>query len=149
MSKETFCEAEERRMNKILNFGLPNSYKKLGIILVALSILFLITRKIFDIEISETIRFILKRVVLVGLLIIAISKEKVEDEMIQSMRGRAFTMAFIFGVIFSLAQPLFNYIASFIVEKEDDGLTDVGDFQVLWLLLTIYLLFFYMLKRRL
>ena len=148
MSKETFCEAEERRMNKILNFGLPNSYKKIGISLVAVCILFLISRKLFDLEISETIRFISKRVVLVGLLIVVISKEKVEDEMIQSLRGRAFTMAFIFGVIFTLIQPLFNYIASFIVEKDKEGLTDVGDFQILWLLLTIYLLFFYMLKRR-
>ncbi len=148
MAKETFCEAEDRRLRKIMNFGLPNSYKKIGIALVAVCLLFLIARKLFSMEISETIRFISKRVVLVGLLIIVISKEKIEDEMIQNIRGRAFTMAFIVGVIYTLLQPLINYIASFIIEKDKEPLSDVGDFQVLWFLLTMYLLFFYMIKRR-
>jgi hypothetical protein len=88
-------------------------------------------------------------VVLVGLLMIAISKEKVEDEMIRTIRGQAFSMAFIAGVIYTLVQPLINYIVAFFVEKDKEPLTDIGDFQVLWFLLTMYLLFFYMIKKRL
>lgn len=149
MAKETFCEAEERRFEKLKRAGLPHSFKKIGIILVVVSILFLFARKLFDIEISETIKFISKRVVLVGLLIIAISKEKIEDEMIRTLRAQAFTFAFIFGVVYALVQPLINYIASFIIEKDKEPFSDVGDFQILWLLLTMYLLFFHMQKRRL
>ncbi|WP_420573424.1 hypothetical protein [Kordia sp.] len=148
MSKETFCEAEERRFEKFKNFGLPHSFKKIGIALVVLSIVFLLARKLFSIEISETIRFISKRVVLIGLLVIAISKEKIEDEMIKTIRGQAFSMAFIAGVVYTLIQPAINYIASLIVEDNNDPLTDLGDFQVLWFLLTMYLLFFYMIKRK-
>lgn len=147
MRRETFCEAEERRFEKLKKFGLPPSYKKVGIAIVALGILFLFTRKFFDIEVSETAKFIIKRAVLVGLLIIAISKEKIEDEMIQTLRGQAFTLAFVIGVIYTLIQPLINYVA-FIIFKDKYELEDLGDFQVLWFLLTIYLLFFHMLKKR-
>ncbi|WP_046759190.1 hypothetical protein [Kordia jejudonensis] len=149
MAKETFCEAENRRFEKFKNFGLPHTFKKIGVILVVVSILFLFARKLFDIEIAETLKFILKRVVLVGLLMIAIAKEKVEDEMIKTIRGQAFSMAFVAGVVYTLVQPLINYIVAIFVEKDKDPLTDVGDFQVLWFLLTMYLLFFYMIKRRL
>ena len=68
--------------------------------------------------------------------------------MIKTIRGQAFSMAFIAGVVYTLIQPLFNYIASYIVEKDNEPLGDLGDFQVLWFLLTMYLLFFYMIKRR-
>ncbi|MBC8754973.1 hypothetical protein H2O64_09845 [Kordia sp. YSTF-M3] len=149
MAKETFCEADKRRFEKFKNFGLPHTFKKFGVALVALSILFLFARKLFDIDVAITLKFILKRVVLVGLLIIAISKEKVEDEMIRTIRGQAFSMAFIAGVVYTLIQPLINYIVALFVEKDKEPLTDVGDFQVLWFLLTMYLLFFYMIKKRL
>lgn len=148
MAKETFCEAENRRFNKLKNVGLPHSFKKIGIALVVISILFLFARKLFSLEITETIKFISKRVVLVGLLIIAISREKVEDEMIKTMRAQAFSMAFIAGVVYTLVQPLINYVASYLIEKDNEPLGDLGDFQVLWFLLTMYLLFFYMIKKR-
>ncbi len=149
MAKETFCEVEDRRFEKFKNFGLPNRFKRVGIILVVISILFMITRKVFDIEIAVSIKFILKRVVLIGLLMIAISKEKVEDEMIRTIRGQAFSMSFVAGVVYTLIQPLINYVVALFVEKDKEPLTDVGDFQVLWFLLTMYLLFFYMIKKRL
>ncbi|MGH1386339.1 hypothetical protein [Kordia sp.] len=149
MAKETFCKSEESKLEKFKNFGLPHSFKRIGIILVVGSFVFLFAQKLFDLEIHETIKFILKRVILVGLLIIAISKEKVEDEMIRIIRGQAFSMAFIAGVVYTLLQPAINYIVSLIVEKDNEPLSDLGDFQVLWFLLTMYLLFFYMIKKRL
>ncbi|WP_298420926.1 hypothetical protein [uncultured Kordia sp.] len=149
MEKETFCETEQRRFNKFKNFGLPHTFKKIGIVLVVVSILFMFARKLLDIEVATTLKFILKRVVLIGLLMVAISKEKIEDEMIRTIRGQAFKMAFIAGVVYTLIQPLINYIVAFFVEKDKEPLSDVGDFQVLWFLLTMYLLFFYMIKKRL
>jgi len=149
MVKETFCEAEERRFEKLKNIGLPHSFKKVGILLVVLSILFMFGRKLFDIEVATTLKFVLKRLLLVGLLLIAISKEKIEDEMIRTIRGQAFTIAFIAGVVYTLIQPLINYVVAFFIEKDKEPLADLGDFQVLWFLLTMYLLFFYMIKRRL
>ncbi|WP_430408380.1 hypothetical protein [Kordia sp.] len=148
MEKETFCESENRRFEKFKKFGLPNSFKKIGIALIVFAFLFLIIRKILDIDIALGFKFIFKRATLVGLLMIAISKEKVEDEMIRTIRGQAFSMAFIAGVVYTLIQPLINYIVSFFIEKDKDPLTDVGDFQILWFMLTMYLVFFYMIKKR-
>jgi hypothetical protein len=148
MAKETFCEAENRRFEKFKNFGLPHSFKKIGIALIVLSIIFMITRKLFDIDVALSFKFIFKRATLVGLLMIAIAKEKVEDEMIRTIRGQAFSMAFIAGVVYTLVQPLINYIVAFFIEKDKEPLTDLGDFQILWFMLTMYLLFFYMIKKR-
>lgn len=148
MSKETFCEAEERRFEKIVNFGLPNRYKKIGIVIVIVSFLSIIMLKISGVEFSETLKFISKRVLLVGLLITAISKEKVEDEMIHSLRVKAFTGAFISGVIYTLIFPAIVYAAKLVFNKEENLLTDVGDFQILWFMLFMYLVFFYLMKRK-
>jgi hypothetical protein len=147
MAKETFCEGEERRFEKFKNFGLSNSFKKIGIAIIVVSLLTIIVAKMADFG-NPTIKFAIKRILLVGLLVIVLAKEKIEDERILIMRGQAFSMAFIAGVVFTLIQPLINYVASLIVEKDQDPLSDLGDFQVLWFLLTIYLLFFYMLKRK-
>lgn len=148
MAKETFCETENRRFEKFKNFGLPHSFKKIGIAIIILAFLIIIVGKIADFN-TPTLKFILKRIILVGLLVVALAREKVEDEMIRTIRGQAFSMAFVAGVVYTLIQPLINYIASLIVEKDKSPLSDLGDFQVLWFLLTMHLLFFYMIKRKL
>ncbi len=148
MAKETFCEAEHRRFEKFKNFGLSHSFKKIGIAIIIIAFLIIIIGKIADLN-NPTLKFIMKRIILVGLLVVALAREKVEDEMIRTIRGQAFSMAFVAGVVYTLIQPLINYIASLIVEKDKSPLSDLGDFQVLWFLLTMYLLFFYMIKRKL
>lgn len=147
MAKETFCEAEERRFERFKNFGLPHSFKKIGIAIIVLSLLTIIIGKMADFN-NPTLKFAMKRIILVGLLVIALAKEKIEDERILTMRGQAFSMAFVAGVVYTLVQPLVNLIADLIVEDDKGPLTDIGDFQILWFLLTMYLLFFYMIKRK-
>lgn len=148
MAKETFCEAENSRLEKFKNFGLSHSFKKIGIAIVIILMLFIIFSKLIDLEINTTIKFIVKRLILIGLLVAALAREAIEDERIRTMRGQAFSMAFIAGVVYTLIQPLINYIVALFVEKDKEPLTDIGDFQVLWFLLTMYLLFFYLLKRK-
>ncbi|MEM6721012.1 MAG: hypothetical protein AAF611_16900 [Bacteroidota bacterium] len=149
MSKETFCESEERQLRKIVNFGLPNHFKKIGIAIASVSFLSIIILKITGVELSETIKFISKRLLLVGLLVIALSREKVEDEMILSLRTKAFTGAFIGGVVYTLIFPAITYTVRVLFDKKDNLLTDVGDFQILWFMLFMYLVFFHLIKRKL
>ncbi len=85
---------------------------------------------------------------LIGLLIVTISREKIEDEFIENLRSKSFSLAFIIGVIYVLAQPLVNYIVSLILQSEKASFEDLGDFQILWFLLVIYLTAFWSLKRR-
>ena len=108
----------------------------------------IISIKIFDIEASDTVKYIPKRGLLITLLIIALSREKVENKMIQSLRTKAFTMAFVVGVIYTLIQPLINYIANILTNKDQYILEDFGDFQILLFMLFMYIVLFHMLKRK-
>ena len=147
MAKETFCDKDERLFQKFQKFGLPHSFKKIGIAIIVLSLLTIIVLKVADFS-NPVLKFTMKRIILVGLLIIVLAREKIEDERILTMRGQAFSMAFIAGVVYTLIQPLVNIVAD-LISKDDDGpMTDLGDFQILWFLLTMYLLFFYMIKKK-
>ncbi|WP_160127944.1 hypothetical protein [Kordia antarctica] len=147
MTKEKSCDRDKKLFEKFKNFGLPYSFKKIGIAIILLSILTIIIAKTADFT-NPTLKFAMKRIMLIGLLVIALAREKIEDERILTMRGQAFSMAFIAGVVYTLIQPLVNYIADLFVKDDKGPLTDLGDFQILWFLLTMYLLFFYMLKRK-
>ena len=135
-------------LKKIQNYQylLPNSYKKIGLVILLLSIIALITRK-YLFENVELIREIGRKGMLVGLLIITLSREKIEDELITKLRGQAFAVAFIAGVIYALIQPLVNYLVAMIIRPEKAIYTDLGDFIVLWFMMVMYLAFFYMFKR--
>lgn len=147
MPKETSCNRDEKLFEKFKKFGLPYSFKKIGIAIIILSLLIIIIGKMADFY-TPTLKFTMKRIILVGLLVIVLAREKIEDERMLIMRGQAFSMAFIAGVVYTLIQPIMNFIADLFFKDDDGPLTDIGDFQILWFLLTMYLLFFYMLKRK-
>ena len=48
-------------------------------------------------------------VLLIGLLIISVSKEKIENEFIVSLRSQSYRLAFILAIVYSLVQPLANF----------------------------------------
>jgi len=142
------CKAEYRRLKKIQNYQylLPNHYKKVGIALLFASLTALIARKYLfeDVDIVQEIG---RKGMLLALLLITLSKEKIEDELIIKLRGQAFAAAFIAGVIYTLVQPLINYMVAFLIKPEKAIYSDLGDFIVMWFMLVIYLTFFYMFKR--
>lgn len=147
MNKQKICTAEERRLNWLINFKLPNYWKKIGWSILFISFGFLIVSKFLDGDFS-IIKSILKKTALLGLLIVTISKEKIEDELIENLRAKAFSFAFIIGVVYVLVQPLINYLAFVILKPQSANYEDLGDFQILWFLLVVYLTAFWYLKRR-
>jgi hypothetical protein len=94
------------------------------------------------------IKSILKKTALFGLLIVIISKEKIEDELVENLRAKAFSFSFIIGVVYVLVQPLINYLFFIILKPQKANYEDLGDFQILWFLLIVYLTAFWFLKRR-
>lgn len=142
------CKAEYRRLKKIQNYQylLPNHYKKVGIALLIASLTALIARK-YLFEDLDIVQEIGRKGMLLALLLITLSKEKIEDELITKLRGQAFAAAFIAGVIYTLVQPLINYMVAYLIKPEKAIYSDLGDFIVMWFMLVIYLTFFYMFKR--
>ena len=61
---------------------------------------------------------------------------------------QSYTFAFIAGVIITLlTNPLFNYIANIISQKQQENFQEVGDWEILWILLSVQVFYFEFLKR--
>jgi hypothetical protein len=144
IKKVEACELTklERFLNKV---QLPSFYKNIGLGLLVISFIVLTILKFIDEE-DLWVRPALKQAMLIGLLIISLSKEKIEDELIESLRSKSYALAFIIGVLYTLFQPLANYIVDLFLGKQD-GPTEIGYVQVLLFMLLIQVGFFELLKR--
>jgi len=145
-----FCEAEKKRWGELNQFQLSNQWKKIGWTITGIAIIFLMTRKL--ITDALWLRFVLLNAIIIGLLIVSLSKEKIEDELIIKLRAQSYRMAFIFGVIYSLVQPYVEAGVRIIKLKLlDQSIQDVTStfsyFQVLIFMLLVQVLFFYQLNR--
>ncbi|MGJ8745725.1 hypothetical protein [Polaribacter sp.] len=144
MSKSTICERERNQLAKLNKFQLKNQFKRIGFIIAIGTFILMIGRKY--IEDSEWIKPILHGILLIGLLLISVSKEKVEDEYIDSLRSQSYRLAFIMAIIYSLVQPVVNYGVALLFHQ-DDKLQGFNYFQVLFFMLIVQLMFFWKLKR--
>lgn len=132
----------ERFLTKV---QLTHGYKKIGVVIVVLSFVVMTILKFVDGE-ALWIEPFLKHAMLIGLLIISLSKEKIEDELIEVLRSKSYALAFIIGVLYTILQPAANFIVDFILGKQDAP-TEIGYLQVLLFMLLIQVGFFEVLKR--
>lgn len=145
MTIKNLLECERRNLDKLKNYQLSNIFKKIGFILFVISFITLFVNA-FTIN-NLVFREITKYSMLIGLLLISISKDKIEDEYIKSLRMQSYAYAFIFGVIFILIQPLFRFIFDMIYNTESTIVKDTGDFDILFILLFIQVFYYELLKR--
>ena len=96
---------------------------------------------------TEWLKLLLQKTLLVGMLIMSVSKDKVEDEMTMSLRAQSYATAFIVGVIYALVMPYLEYGVSNLVHSGGEAFKSLGDFQVLLFMLMIQLMFYHFLKR--
>ena len=143
MSKQSLCERERGHLEKMNKFQLGNQYKKIGYAIAIFSFALMIGRKY--IEDSDWIKPILHGVLLVGLLIVSLSKEKVEDEFIDSLRSQSYRLAFLMAIVYSLIQPIVNFGVSYLFNQNNE-IEGFDYFQVLFFMLIVQLMFFWKLK---
>lgn len=143
MNKETFCEAERRRLDKLNKFQLSHKFKKVGWFIVLMSFSLMIVKTFFDEP--AWVKTILNNIFLLGLLIVSVSKEKVEDELIVSLRTQSYRLAFTIGVLYAVIQPAIEYLVDSLLQKEPS--LGFSYFQVLIFMLFIQLAFFESLKK--
>ena len=125
------------------NLQIPNHFKKVGVAIAIISfVTFFFTAKGGD------FRMVGKYGLLVGMLLISISKEKIEDELIVKLRMQSYTFAFIVGVIYALLLPFVDYLVDAMVEPKIAEVKNMGDFMILWMLLSVQIFSFKLLKRR-
>ncbi len=114
---------------------LPRRFKKLAYSLLALSILFItlsVTKVIaIDDEIAKTI---FSSGVLLSFLLLALTRDKIEDELTLVIRLKALASSFIFGVGYVVVSPFVSWLF--------DGEFIVEDWGIEGLLLTMFLFYF-------
>lgn len=146
MNTKEFQNCERTRLELFLNkVQLPQRYKSIGLIMAILSFMAISIFKFINDE-PLWIGPGLKHAMLLGLLIISLSREKIEDELIETLRSKSYALAFIIGVGYTMLQPLANYIIDLILGK-DDFSSNIGYVQVLLFMLLIQVGFFELLKR--
>lgn len=145
MSKNSLMQCERSKIEKWSQFQLDNHWKIKGILFCIVIFIAMITLKFGDVN-NEWVKFGLRKGLLVGLLVIALSKEKTEDEMIVSLRAKSFRLAFVLAVLYALIQPIVDVLVFNLLGKP----TSFGSFsyfQVLSFMLIIQIMFFEVLKR--
>jgi hypothetical protein len=130
----------ESKTNKNKGAGIHKHFKKMGIGIIVLALLTGLTIKVWHIELMPTQKAFFKVFVMngfiLGLLFVALAKEKIEDEMIAQMRLKAMAQTFITAVFYVIVKPFIDLVFR-------DPIEDVtGQFVVIFMLLG-YLLNFH------
>jgi len=144
MNKKSLCERERSKLERMNKFQLSNKYKKIGYYIAFGAFGLMIAKKFF--EEPEWVKSVLKWLLLIGMLVISLAKEKIEDEYIDSLRSQSYRLAFILAIVYSLVQPLINYGVGVLFDA-NEKLEGFNYFQVLFFMLLVQLFFFFQLKR--
>ena len=147
METDKIMECERKRLNKIASFRLPNQFMTIGLVVVLATIVMMFFRAFAMDGETEWLKLLLQKSLLVGMLIMSLSKDKIEDEMTISLRAQSYAIAFVVGVIYALVMPYVEYGVSNVVHSGGEPFKDLGDFQVLLFMLMIQLMFYHTLKR--
>lgn len=141
-------EGDIEKINKITGFQLPNKFKIIGLVVFIVSLILSILLEIYfeNNKYQDLFVRIAKTGVVLGLLMISISKEKIEDELIAKIRMQSFNYAVIAAVIVYLMMPFLNLaiVASFSSIPKMEGSEDVI---ILEFLITMQIFAFWKLKK--
>jgi len=147
MSLKHILNWEANNLKKLQNLKLlPYRVKGIGTSMVFLTIIALIVGKVFFAD-YHTLRLIIKNLLLVSLLLVSISRDKVEDELTLVLRLQSYAFAFIAGVVYAMVQPFANLLVESVISSEMASLAELDVKQVLFFMLLVQLFYFNFTKR--
>ncbi|MFE3869667.1 hypothetical protein ACFX5F_00340 [Flavobacterium sp. ZS1P70] len=140
---------EIEKIEKITGYQLPNKFKIVGLVLFIVSVLSIITSlKLYLVGVKyyDLFERIALTTMVLGLLVISVSREKMEDELIAKIRLQSYNYAVIGTVLLYLMLPFIHYaiIFSFSSMPKMEGSKDIS---ILGLLLSVQIITFRKLKR--
>ena len=147
MNIKKIMECERGRFDRLINFRLSHKFMSIGIAVAAISIIVMFVRAFALDGDTEWLKILLQKTLLIGMLLMSISKDKVEDEMTITLRSQSYAIAFVIGVVYALVMPYVELGVSNVVHSGGEAYKDLGDFQVLIFMLMIQLMFYHNLKR--
>lgn len=147
MNTEKIIDCERNGLEKLTSFRLPQYFYKLGMAVVALSIIMMFVRAFAMEGDTEWLKLILQKMFLVGMLLMSVARDKEEDELTIKLRMQSYAWAFITGVVYALVMPYVEFGVSNVVHSGGEAYKDLGDFQILIFMLMIQLMSYHTLKR--
>ena len=138
MNTEKIKNCEINRLPKFINFRLSHRFMTIGIAIALLSIVMMFVRAFAMGGDTQWLKLLLQKTLLVGMLIMSLSKDKIEDEMTISLRAQSYAIAFLIGVIYALVMPYVEFGVSNAVHSGGETFKNLGDFQVLLFMLMIH-----------
>lgn len=144
MVKQSICEKEKSYVEKMNKFQLHHKYKKIGYIISFSAFALMIVKKFVDEP--SWVKPVLSGLLLVGMLLISLAKEKLEDEYLDSLRSQSYRIAFILVILYALVQPFINFGVGLLFD-ETEKLEGLNYFQILFYMLVVQLMVFWQLKR--
>jgi L-asparagine transporter-like permease len=136
-------------VNKFTNFQIHNKFKIIGFVICVVTILLIVT-SFKNYFIDEKFHELFERVVLsfmvVGMLIVSISREKIEDELTSKIRLQSYYYAGLVTVIVYLILPFIHFILE-CAFSSTPTMNGSGDLSILLFLLFIQIITFRRLKK--
>ena len=133
----------ETKRNKNEVALLPKYFKKIGLVVMILAFVPAVIVKSMNVEMiqsqKELFRIFTLNVFILGLLFVAWSKDKVEDEMTVAIRLKAMAWTFGWAVLYVIVKPIVDLLFK-------DPIQDLTDQQVVMSMLFVYLIIYYLQK---
>lgn len=122
---------------------LPNKMKMIGIIIsvISLGLGIIFKTKHEGSGNVDLIGLLTYTGMIIGLLVLTLSREKLEDERVDRLRAQSMQFAFIFAAISTIMRPLIDVIFGDPVQLEQAH-------SIVFMMLLVYNIFFLFLKRR-
>lgn len=144
---KNFCEYEKKGGAFPL---ISYKFKWVGFLIAIIAVAVLLSIKIFDVLPADFYKQLFMHILLIGLFIVVISKDKNEDERIDKLRYRAFAFAFVLGVAMILLMPLAALFLDTLTSRLPlEWEQDQSIFFVMSSFLFYYLMYFQLFKRQL
>lgn len=121
---------------------LPTNFKKVafGIMLISALLVVLSISKLLPID-KEIIKTVAKSGFLISLLLLVITRNKIEDELTLRIRLKAFAASFIYGVVIVIVEPFINLLFG------DSFLSDKGVTELLISMFFFYFIMMFLMKK--
>ena len=133
----------ESKRNKKEAVLLPMYFKKIGLVVMILAFVPAVVVKSINIEMvqsqKELFRVFTLNAFILGLLFVAWSKDKVEDEMTVAIRLKAMAWTFSWAVLYVIIKPIVDLLFK-------DPIQDLTGQQVVMSMLFVYLIMYYIQK---
>jgi len=124
---------------------LPSYFRWIGVLIIILPILVLIIAKLANIELFTSHKEIAKifcgDFIILGLFLIALTKDKIEDELTLLIRVKAMAISFIITIAYVILQPVFDLIWG-------DEIVELKGQKIMIGMLFVYLGYFFIQKRK-